>query len=269
MTESKMPWVKLYTETLDDVKVGRLTDSQKWRFVSLVLLAGECDAAGALVTGDSPMTPNDIAWRLRCDAQTLVTDLQKLTEVGLILVENDTVIVTKFAERQGPTQEEKRKQWRDRQNKRRERAIKPVVTQESRVTPARVTLLDIEEEEDKDKEEEGEEEIPNDSQPTPFRLVSAAVVEFAGLPENTGGTPKWTENIRELVKLGATPELVEQAVKILRNSNKKYRIVSPMSLYNTIAGLISEKNGIQPSGNGKPDTRQAEIDAALKEVFGE
>jgi len=84
----------------------------------------------------------------------------------------------------------------------------------------------------------------NDGGITPFRQISAAVVEFTGLPENTGGAPKWTEGIRELVKLGATSELVEKSVKILRNKN--YKIVSPMSLHNTIAGLIGEQRGMQP-----------------------
>jgi len=87
--------------------------------------------------------------------------------------------------------------------------------------------------------------VDDDDTPTPFREISAAVVEFAGIPENTGGVPRWVEGIRELVKIGATPELVEQAVKILRD--KRYKIIGPMSLYNTIAGLVGEQRGLQPT----------------------
>src|SRR3989337_692645 len=46
-----MPWVKIYVSILDDIKLARLTDAQKWRFVQMILLANECDAGGAIVTG--------------------------------------------------------------------------------------------------------------------------------------------------------------------------------------------------------------------------
>lgn len=163
-----MPWVKLWTEMLDDVKLAELTDVQKWRFVQLVLLAGECDAAGALVTGDSRMTHAQIAWKLRCDKNLLDSDIEKLVEVGLI-TDDGVVQVAKFAERQGPTQEEKRKKWAERQQKRRERAN---VTRESPVTHADVTPLEEEEEEEEDKEEEGEEEQETDGASAGVVVVS-------------------------------------------------------------------------------------------------
>lgn len=173
---TSMPWIKLYTEILDDVKLSRLTDAQKWRFVQLLLLAGECDAEGALVTGDSPMTPEDVSWRLRIDTQTIVTDLEKLTALGLLHIEDGAIIISKFADRQGPTQEEKREQWRNRQKAHRERIKTTPVTGESRVSNApRV-------EEDKEKEEEKEliltilseweKLFPNKPQPKPATYKS-------------------------------------------------------------------------------------------------
>jgi DnaD/phage-associated family protein len=146
-----MPWVKLWTEILDDVKLAGLTDAQRWRFVQLILLAAECDAAGAIVTGDSRMTHAQVAWRLRCDEMTLESDTKKLIEVGL-LSDDGALIVTNFATRQGPTQEDKRKQWSERQKKHRERVKKSNVTSESRVSHAGVTPL--EEEEEKEEEQE-------------------------------------------------------------------------------------------------------------------
>jgi len=104
---------------------------------------------------------------------------------------------------------------------------------------------------------------------TPFRRLSEAFVLYSGLPELTGGAPRWTEGIRDLVSIGATPELIEQAVQVLRD--KRYVIGGPKSLHNTIINLLAEQRGLKPANNGggKVDTRQAEIDAALKEVFGE
>ena len=231
MTETKMPWVKLYTETIDDVKVGRLTDAQKWRFISLILLAGECDAAGTLVTGDSPMTPSDIAWRLRCDTQTLDIDLQRLIEVGLVTIENDTVTVAKFAERQGPTQEEKRKQWRERQNRRRERAVKPIVTSDSRVTPANVTPIEKEKEEEKDIEEITQNVINQPSLQL-FGQLFDAFEEESGIDRTMFDEKAAADVIRKWVKAGVTVGDVRQAIREQRET--EYAIVRPASITNAI-----------------------------------
>jgi len=149
-----LPWVKVWVEMLDDVKVGRLTESQRWRFIQLILLAAECDAAGALVTGDSPMTHGDVTWRLRCDIKDLEKDIKDMCSAGLIHLENGVIVVTRFAERQGPTQAEKRSQWRARQKARRERVKLENVTQESPVTHADVTHIEEEREEEREEEEE-------------------------------------------------------------------------------------------------------------------
>ena len=80
---------------------------------------------------------------------------------------------------------------------------------------------------------------------TPFREISAAVVEYVGINEFTGGAQRWTESIRELVKVGATPEIIQNAVKLLRN--KRYAITGPWSLINTTTTLVGEQRGIKPS----------------------
>lgn len=142
MAASSMPWVKLYTEMLDDVKLARLTPAQCWRFTQLILLAAECDAAGALVTGDSRMTTEDISWRLRSDIGDMQETIDRLVEIGLLIVEDGLYIIKNFANRQGPAQEEKRKQWRERQERRRNRVNGVNVTQLSPVTHADVTPLE-------------------------------------------------------------------------------------------------------------------------------
>src|SRR3990172_8013899 len=114
-----MPWVKLYTEMLDDPKIGRLTAALRWRFVELVLLAGECDAEGYLLKGDEPLTIDDIAWRLRGDPDNLKENMDRLQEAGLIENQDGVWLISKFAERQGRSQSEKRKQWREAQQRKR------------------------------------------------------------------------------------------------------------------------------------------------------
>lgn len=71
-------WIKLYHEILDDDKIGMLRTTLKWRFVECLLVAGERDKEGRL-----PELAK-MAWRLRCDAEKLETDLNELGDAGLL-----------------------------------------------------------------------------------------------------------------------------------------------------------------------------------------
>lgn len=106
-----MPWVKAYTEMLDDTKLLRLNDACCWRFMQLILLAGVCDAEGLLTTGTGPMSLDDIAVRLRARPSRLAPQMESLISVGLIENTANGYCVVKFAERQGRKQSEKREKW--------------------------------------------------------------------------------------------------------------------------------------------------------------
>lgn len=129
---SNMPWVKLYTEMLDDFKLLDLEDAVKWRFVQLILLAGECDEDGYIVAGGDAIDLKKIAKRLRCDYEQLRDEVSQLSAAGLISQDESTgaLYVVKFRDRQGRPQSEKREQWRDRQRRYREKESS--VTEESR-----------------------------------------------------------------------------------------------------------------------------------------
>src|SRR3990167_4149870 len=90
MTTSSMPWVKLYTDILDDTKLGQLPDLTKWRFVQLLVLAGECDQEGWLVQTTAPMTVQQIAWRLRLELKELERDLMALSRACLMTLDKKT-----------------------------------------------------------------------------------------------------------------------------------------------------------------------------------
>lgn len=228
-----MPWVKLYIEILDDIKINRLTDNQKWRFIQLILFAAECDADGALVTGDSIVTLDDVCFRLRCDKKELEKDIKKLIELGLITLEDDIMVITKFSDRQGPTQEEKRKQWRERQRKRRERVQKESPEGHGGVTP-------LEEEEDKEVEvdidTEGEEESNPDGI---YSELSIAFVNKTNIPELTGGPQKWYDSLIRMGEAGVEAQDIEKAIDILRD--RDYSIVRLASVENTAIGEMSKR----------------------------
>jgi len=212
-----MPWIKLWIEMLDDVKLAELGDSQKWRFVQLVLLAAECDAAGALVTGDSRMTHAQVAWRLRCDKSVIEVDINKMIELGLI-TDDGAITVTNFSKRQGPTQAEKRQQWAERQQKHRQRAVNPDnVTRDSLVTHANVTPLDKDKEEDKEIEQEAAAEIN-----TAWELERATAARVFSYYENnislitsaiTDKVGAWIDDYPEAWIIDAISEAVKNNVR--------------------------------------------------------
>jgi len=176
-----MPWIKLYTEILDEPKLGRLSDALKWRFVQLCLLAGECDAEGYLVSGTEAMPEDDIAWRLRLDVNELQKSLAELEGVGLVELDRDGDIwfVKNFSKRQGRSQSEKRKAWRER--KQRQRDNETDVTEESRVTPGPRVEQSRTEGEQSREEAEAERDI-NPADPQRSSKVHA-VLEGYGVEE--------------------------------------------------------------------------------------
>ena len=75
---SKCHWIKLYVEMLDDPKVGLLPDAVKWRWTSVLLLAGEMNEDGFLPD------VNDMAWRLHTNVETLQGEMRMLAGRGLV-----------------------------------------------------------------------------------------------------------------------------------------------------------------------------------------
>ena len=200
---SGMPWVKLWVDILTDFKVLKLSDTQKWRFVELILVAAQCDAGGALVTGDSPVTHGDLAKLLRCNPRKLEKDIQKMIDVDLVIFDDGIIEVANFSDRQGPTQEEKRKKWRDRQRERRER-----VKKESPVSPLGVSPLEEE------KKEEKEVKIKEEG------IDPVGVVSTLFQNEIGGVTPMIREQVIDWVE-NYPLEWIEDSIRIASGNNKR------------------------------------------------
>lgn len=124
-----MPWVKVYTGLLDDPDFNSLPDSAKWRYVQLLLVAGECDAEGYFATGTGgEVGVNGLAWRLRTDPVTLAYDMEQLLKAGFLDREDGpegALYLPEFAEQQGRRQSAKREAWRERKRRQREREQGP------------------------------------------------------------------------------------------------------------------------------------------------
>ena len=149
-------WIKLYVEMNHDPKIGLLTDDLKWRFTSILLLAGEMGSDGFLPD------IGEMAWTLRTSPDTLAGQMRTLAGRGLVELRphpegDERWFITRFAERQAPsTNAERQKQWRNRNA-----PVTPVTKRNAEVTP------EAEAETEAEAEAEGEKSGAIAPPPTP------------------------------------------------------------------------------------------------------
>ena len=232
---TSMPWIKIYTEMLDDHKMRRLETRVKWRFVELLLLAGECDSEGYIVNGDDPLTLEDIAWRVRSTVEEIQEDIEQLIHAGLIEVETDgAILIINFSSRQGRSQAQKREMWRERQKKSRKKAgdsqdETESVTGESPVTDRGVTPL----EERREEERRGEsEKITND-----FETMRGTLQESLGLL--SAPSERDIQAIKEMIQIGATKEDINGAIEFFKSNAKVAR--SPAHILESVKYQVRKR----------------------------
>lgn len=86
-------WLRLYTETMDDPKMGQLSDSEFRTWIGLLCLAGKADAEG-----DTRHTIEQASWSLRRDSAAAIAHL---TSLGLVAISADsTLIIANWSKRQ-------------------------------------------------------------------------------------------------------------------------------------------------------------------------
>lgn len=249
---SSMPWIKLYTELLDDTKIGKLPDIAKLRFVQLLLLAGECDADGYLLNGDAALTVEEIAWRLRVDAKILAEDIGLLQNAGMVACEEGAFVIRNFIKRQGRSQEEKREQWRDRQRKKRLSEQPEPVTSESRVTHAPRVEKSREE-----KIESREEKISDSGESTAGKKP-----DKPKKVEDTRSTHPAIQAFREITARFPAKELYDEIIAVCGDQPDKHRMRLCWLDWLKVSGNRSNTTWLlswyanNASGNPDKNTRQ-------------
>lgn len=93
-TKMTYAWIKLYSEILDDPKMGRLPNHLWRRAIELFLLAGRNGNGGVL----RPV--EEMAWALRSSPDEIRSSLMSLAEIGVVHETPDGWVVTNFAKRQ-------------------------------------------------------------------------------------------------------------------------------------------------------------------------
>lgn len=86
---SGSPWFRLYSEIVDDPKMGDLTDFEFRIWIQLL-----CLATSHGKTGSIGMTIREASWRLRCDISVALAPL--VEERLIIIPDNKIIFVTDF-----------------------------------------------------------------------------------------------------------------------------------------------------------------------------
>ena len=161
-----MPWIKLYSEILDDPKVGTLSGNQFSDFVKLLLVAGETESRN----GDLPYTDERLAWRLRRPLDELMESIEALIREGILCRNGDGLLsFVNFEKRQYGPPSATPKRVRERVTRHRDKEGEKESDDETEVKQLRnepvttlkqgcnevVTTPDIEKDIDQEKDPEG------------------------------------------------------------------------------------------------------------------
>lgn len=229
-------WMKLYTEILEDPKMGRLSDRLFRRVIEIFLLARKTSEDGSLPS------VSDMAWSFRIPEAEMLDDLEYLASPGIeIVFEGEDCLwhVTNFEERQDIEVSASTERVRKFRAQKRE-----IPTSETEKEPEKMLLHEtqcnvtetlhettIREEEEKEKEEEKEEKESREE--SRARASKQEIREIPLLDEIAVvmGMPLGKEAdaaIRELIKLGAEPVDIRAAAAWYADKKKVIRNVDQL-----------------------------------------
>jgi hypothetical protein len=152
-TDRGYPWLKIYTNLVDDPLFMRLPTGEKAVYFLLYLLAGRADSGGFILVGDGMSSTDDLAYFLRMDTDVLNGQIDNLAKSGLLTCDGKAFSIARFQDEQGPAQSEKREVWKKRQDKKRGKLN----------TSGETMLKKPDQKEYKDKDKEEDEEVTRDS----------------------------------------------------------------------------------------------------------
>ena len=143
----KMPWLRLYTEIIDDDKLGLLAFEDRWHYIAILC----CKRRGILDADCAPeLLRRRVALKLGLAVRELDEVVRRLSEVELI--DRETMQPNGWNARQFDSDTDTTAAERKRRQRAREKADR-AVTDASRVTVTDVTRTDTDTDTDTDTEQ--------------------------------------------------------------------------------------------------------------------
>lgn len=116
---SGMPWSKLHTNKLHDIRILRLSDQARGDYFMLQLLAAELNSNGLFIENGEQLTEKDIAIKLRMEEKRIKQTIKELKDARLLLANGHGPYIADWKSEQ-PNWREVQEQWRDRKKKSRD-----------------------------------------------------------------------------------------------------------------------------------------------------
>ncbi|MBU2009169.1 MAG: hypothetical protein KJ624_04920 [Chloroflexi bacterium] len=120
-----LPWIRLWLDSLHNLKLLTLTLAEQGAWWRLLMLAGELDAGGALTAGGQPLTLQQVARAVHLEAPdlpVLESMVTKLTSLGTLAWNGATLYIVNYEEREAVAPSDRPEAVRERVRRYRERA---------------------------------------------------------------------------------------------------------------------------------------------------
>ena len=147
----QLPWLRLYTEIIDDEKLGLLAFEDRWHFIALLCLKGKGVLDGE---SDAEMLRRKVALKMGLTCAELEKVASRLSRMGLIDFDTFQPCAWDMRQMQSDTDPT------NAQRQHRHRMKNKGVTPDNALHNAPVTRIDTDTDTDTDKEEEKKEEKP-------------------------------------------------------------------------------------------------------------
>ena len=223
-------WIKLYQNLIDDPVFMRMTDTAKAVYHELYCLAGKSDANGLILAGGKVASLDDIAFLLRRPDDLLKVGISELEANELISLDDNQVIVTRYSDEQ-VSREERREQWRIRQERHREKE------KESNKEKEKELKIDKESESESDSHTDvtSESRVTNADDEESQKLLKIISTQTAIKPLNA----ETIGDLKELMRAkGLTPDDLLAGIQDLKVNPK-----AKAPAFTTIGGLVNWSDG--------------------------
>lgn len=230
-----MPWFRVYSEIHNDIKIKRIHAKTKQPkatiigvFVILMAIANESSERGKLLVAENlPYTIDDLINETDLDKDTLEEILNEFRNLEM-LSEEDCLEIKNWGKRQYKSDNitSRVESFRGKPEPDPEEVVKP---KKKPAKPKEYPIL--------------ADGLP-EWVPDQLRAICRAFQDESGISTPVKFETDWNKSLLELSGLGATPDVIIEAVRRLRS--KKMTVARPGGVNRTVVSILAEENIKEP-----------------------
>jgi len=226
---ASMPWLRLYSEIIDDKKIKRICRSSIYNkvtvigvWVCLLALASESEERGKLIISEKiPYNINDLSCETEMNEADLELLIQKFIEYEMLELDNGCWSIKNWDNRQFKSDNVAERVAKHREKRKQEEAMERYSNVIDTDTDTEQNIADTEED---------------------YIVIFCQITGIA-YPFNVGTHAKWIMEVSEWVNLGINKDDIKVAYELA--IEKKYTVARPGGLTNFLRGNVAKNNAKQ------------------------